>query len=196
MNFGLDTFRFEKEQKCTPWILALRAFLEDRALPLDGQLRVRVLQVTPHYEMKNDVLMRKVHLKAWAGPARTVLVPVISLPVIETVLHYCHTDLFSSRSGRTKTIDNVRKHAYWPGKNATGKGYRPWKNGVIQRVPVYDLSGTFSLVVVDAIGPLETTPRDNKYILAFTDYFTRWVEAFPVKRHDTVTFVNLMVDEV
>ncbi|OWY92554.1 hypothetical protein PHMEG_00038400 [Phytophthora megakarya] len=169
MNFGLDTFRFEKEQKCTPWILALRAFLEDRALPLDGQLRVRVLQVTLHYEMKNDLLMRKVHLKSRAGPARTALVPVISLPVIET------------------TIDNVCKHAYWPGK----------KRDVIEyRVPVYDLSGTFSLVVVDAIGPLETTPRDNKYILAFTDYFTRWVEAFPVKRHGTVTFVNLMVDEV
>ncbi|OWZ21655.1 hypothetical protein PHMEG_0003765 [Phytophthora megakarya] len=147
-EFGLDAFRFVEEQKRTPWILALRAFLEDRALPLDGKLRVRVLQMAPHYDMKNDVLMH----------------------------------LFSSHSGRTKTIDK--------------KGYRPWKNGVMQRMPVYDLSGPFSLVVVDAIGPLVTTPRDNKYILAFADYFTRWVEAFPVKRLDTITFVNLMVDEV
>ncbi|OWY99978.1 hypothetical protein PHMEG_00028930 [Phytophthora megakarya] len=66
----------------------------------------------------------------------------------------------------------------------------------MQRMPVQDLSGPFSLVVVDAIGPLVTTPRGNKYILAFADYFTRWVEAFPVKKLDTVTFVNLMVDEV
>ncbi|OWZ11332.1 hypothetical protein PHMEG_00015663 [Phytophthora megakarya] len=67
--------------------------------------------MAPHYDMKNDVLMRKVHLKARAGPARTVLVPVIPLPFIETVFHYCHADLFSSHSGRTKTIDKVLRHA-------------------------------------------------------------------------------------
>ncbi|OWY90730.1 Gag-pol fusion protein, partial [Phytophthora megakarya] len=38
-EFGLDAFRFIEEQKRTQWILALRAFLEDRALPVDGQLR-------------------------------------------------------------------------------------------------------------------------------------------------------------
>ncbi|OWZ06729.1 LOW QUALITY PROTEIN: hypothetical protein PHMEG_00020979 [Phytophthora megakarya] len=144
------------------------------------------------YEMKSDVLMRKVHLKARAGPARTVLVPVIPLPFIETVPYYCQRDIFSSHSGRTKSIDKVRKHAYWQG----------WKRDVIEYVRVctvwgmYDLSGPFSLVVVDAIGPLMTTLRANKYILAFADYFTRWAEAFPFKRFDTVTFVNLMVSEV
>ncbi|OWZ09462.1 LOW QUALITY PROTEIN: hypothetical protein PHMEG_00017832 [Phytophthora megakarya] len=76
------------------------------------------------------------------------------------------------------------------------RGYRSWRNGLMQPMPVVDLSGPFSLVVVDAIGPLVTTPRENKYILAFSDYFTRWVETFPVKRFDTVTFVNLMIDEV
>ncbi|OWZ05016.1 hypothetical protein PHMEG_00022969 [Phytophthora megakarya] len=153
--------------------------------------------------------MRKVHLKARAGPARTTLVPVIPSPFIETVIYYCHTDLFSLHSDTTKTIDKVRKHAYWQGwkRDAieyvracsvcdSGKGYRLWRNGLMQRMPVYDLSPPFSLVVVDAIGPLVTTPRDNKYILAFADHFTRWVEAFPVKKLNTVTFVNSMVDEV
>ncbi|KAG3093849.1 hypothetical protein PI125_g16710 [Phytophthora idaei] len=65
----------------------------------------------------------------------------------------------------------------------------------MQRMPVQELSGPFSLLVVDAIGPLGTTPRANKYTLVFADYFTRWMEAFPVKSLDTLTFVNLMVDE-
>ncbi|OWY97202.1 polyprotein [Phytophthora megakarya] len=208
-EFGLDRFRFIEEQKRAPWILALIAFLEDRALPIDGQLRVSVLQMALHYAVKNGILMRRVHLRARAGPARTTLVPVIPLPFIETVLHYCHADLLSSHSGTTKTIDKVRKHAYWHGWKrgvveyvrachvcGSGKGYRPWKNGLMQRMPVQDLSGPFPLVVVDVIGPLVTTPHGNKYILVFADYFTLWVEAFPVKKLDTITFVNLMVDEV
>lgn len=66
----------------------------------------------------------------------------------------------------------------------------------MQRMPVQELSGPFSLLVVDAIGPLVATPRGNKFILVFADYFTRWVEAFPVARLDTVTFVEVMVNEV
>ncbi|KAE9013400.1 hypothetical protein PR001_g15422 [Phytophthora rubi] len=208
-EFGLDKFRFVEEQKRTPWIMAMVAFLEAGTLPLDAQLRVRVLQMAPHFGIRNGVLMRLVHLRARAGPARTISVPVIPLQFIETVLHYCHSDLFSAHAGLTKTVDSVRKHAYWHGwkKDAkeyvracttcgSGKGYRPWKNGLMQRMPVQELSGPFSLLVVDAIGPVVTTPRGNKYILNFVDYFTRWVEAFPVTVLDTLTFVQIMVDEV
>ncbi|KAE9010237.1 hypothetical protein PF011_g9903 [Phytophthora fragariae] len=101
-------------------------------------------------------------------------------------------------------MEKVRKHAYWHGWKkdvieyvrsctvcGSGKGYRPWRNGRMQRMPVQELSGPFSLLVVDAIGPLVSTPRGHKYILVFADYFTRWVEAL-----DTLAFVRVMVDEV
>ncbi|KAG2976426.1 hypothetical protein PC119_g22188 [Phytophthora cactorum] len=66
----------------------------------------------------------------------------------------------------------------------------------MQQMPVQQLSGPFSLMVVDAVGPLVTTPRGNKFSLVFADYFTRWVEAFPVAALDTLTFVIVMIDEV
>ena len=31
------------------------------------------------------------------------------------------------------------------------------------------------------IGPLPETPRGHKYIMTMTDYFTKWVEASPLK---------------
>ncbi|KAE8876932.1 hypothetical protein PF003_g38990 [Phytophthora fragariae] len=205
--FGLDPERFKEEQRRTPWIQALIAFLESGALALDAQLRVKVLQMVPRYEVRNGTLMRKIQLKARAGPARSISVPVVPLPFIETALHYCHSDVFSAHVSQTKTMDKVRKHAYWHGWKkdvaeyvracsicGSGKGYRPWKNGLMQRMPVQELAGPFSLLVVDAIWPLVTTPRGHKYILVFADYFTRWVEAFPVE--DTISFVKIMVDEV
>ncbi|KAG3046012.1 hypothetical protein PC121_g20943 [Phytophthora cactorum] len=113
-EFGPDPQKFKEEQHRTPWIMALITFLESGALTLDAQLRVKTLQLAPHYE----------------------------------------------------------------------------------QMPVQQLSGPFSLMVVDAVGPLVTTPRGNKFSLVFADYFTRWVEAFPVAALDTLTFVIVMIDEV
>ncbi|KAG3089473.1 hypothetical protein PI125_g17984 [Phytophthora idaei] len=66
----------------------------------------------------------------------------------------------------------------------------------MERMPVQDLSGPFSLLVVDAIGPLVVTPRGSKYISVSVDYFTRWVEAFAVASLDTISFVGAMIEGV
>ncbi|KAE8902186.1 hypothetical protein PF005_g5547 [Phytophthora fragariae] len=207
--FGLQQDCFVVEQRRTPWILAMLAYLECGALALDPQLRTRTLLMAPNYIVRNGVLMRRVHLKARAGPASSLEVPVIPIQFISTVQHHCHTDVLAAHVGVTKTMDKVRKHAFWHGWKrdlaeyvrecstcGSGKGHRPWRNGLIQRMPIHELSGPFSLLVVDAVGPLVATPRGNKFILVFADYFTRWVEAFAIPRLDTTTFVETMVNEV
>ncbi|KAE9003294.1 hypothetical protein PR001_g18013 [Phytophthora rubi] len=204
--FGLDVELFRVEQKKISWIVALVAFREDGSLPLDPNLRVRVVRMAPKCSVENGLLMRRVNLPERVGPARSIAVPVIPLPYVETVLHFCHSDLLSSHLGLTKTLEKVKSHAYWPGwhrdveeylrdcdKCGSGKGARLWRAGRMQRMPVADLTGPFPLLVVDAIGPLPETNRGNKYILVFVDYFTRWAEAFAVDYLDSVTFVDVMV---
>ncbi|KAE8890608.1 hypothetical protein PF003_g25358 [Phytophthora fragariae] len=122
--FGLDRERFVAEQKRTPWIQAVIAFVGHGALALNAQLRVKVLQMAHNYLVRDGMLLRKVHLKARAGPARSIAVPVIPLPFVESVLHYCHSDVFAAHVGQTKTLDKVRKHAYWHG----------WQKDVIEYV--------------------------------------------------------------
>ncbi|KAE9029633.1 hypothetical protein PR001_g11481 [Phytophthora rubi] len=207
--FGLDSELFLAEKQEVTWIRALVALLQDGAVPLDPFLRRRLVQMAPKHCVVNGLLMRTVHLPANAGPARTVTVPVVPLPFVNTVLHFCHRDLLSSHLGLTKTLEKVRRHAYWPGwrkdvaeylrdcmKCGGGKGPRLWTSGRMQRMPVADLTGPFSLLVVDAVGPLPETEWGNKYILVFVDYFSRWAEAFAVGALDSICFVDAMVNGV
>ncbi|KAG2944156.1 hypothetical protein C6341_g13158 [Phytophthora cactorum] len=107
---------------------------------------------------------------------------------VATVLHYCHADLLSSHLGLAKTTEKVRRLTYWPS----------WCKDVVEYLRACNKcgSGPFDLLVVDAIGPLPVTDNGNRYILVFVDYFTRWAEAFAVKKLDSVTFVEVMVNGV
>ena len=58
-------------------------------------------------------------------------------------------------------------------------------------------SAPFELVGVDIIGPLPPTKtRKNKYILVFTDYLTRWVEAFAMPNQKAITVARKLVEEI
>jgi len=48
------------------------------------------------------------------------------------------------------------------------------------------------LVATDILGPLPLTKNGNSYLLVATDYFTRWVEAYPTYLVQTYNWLMLM----
>ena len=44
------------------------------------------------------------------------------------------------------------------------------------------MSAVWELIGIDLTGPLLKTVDGFQYILTATDYFSKWVEAFPLKR--------------
>ena len=206
---GLDIDTLVEEQRKIPWIVSIIAYKEHGALPIDPQLRRSMLSMESKYLVRGEVLHRRILLQTGLRVAREIQVPVIPLPLIESVLYYCHNDILAAHLGEKKTLEKVRTHAYWIGWRKDtieyvkacrtchkGKGYRPWRAGRMQHMPVYSLSGPFSLLVVDAVGPLPPTANGDRYILVFVDYFTRWVEAFPVANLDTQSFVKCLMDGI
>ena len=49
---------------------------------------------------------------------------------------------------------------------------------------------------LDILGPLPVTDLSNKYILIVADYFSKWVEAFPIPDQEAQTVASLLVKEV
>ena len=60
---------------------------------------------------------------------------------------------------------------------ATRKTPRNKHKALLLPIPV---EGPFDRIAVDCLAPLPTTWSSNKCIVVFTDYLTRWVEAFHV----------------
>ena len=48
---------------------------------------------------------------------------------------------------------------------------------------------------IDLLGPLPETPRDNKFILALQDYFTKWVEIYAIPDATAETCAEKIVNE-
>ena len=54
----------------------------------------------------------------------------------------------------------------------------------------------FEMMGVDILGPLTQTINGNKYIVVFTDYVTRWPEAFAIKNMEAKTIAKVFVNEI
>ena len=51
-------------------------------------------------------------------------------------------------------------------------------------------------LATDILGPFPESIRGNKYVLAVTDYFTKWVEIFPIPDQTAPTCAEIILNEV
>ena len=58
------------------------------------------------------------------------------------------------------------------------------------------VDGPFDRVSVDCLGPFPPSHSNNRYIVVFTDYLTRWPEAFAVPNTEAKTIAELLVDHI
>ena len=52
------------------------------------------------------------------------------------------------------------------------------------------------VVAVDIMGPLPETEAGNSYILVAGDYYSRWMEAYPILNQEAVTVAQKLVNEL
>ena len=58
------------------------------------------------------------------------------------------------------------------------------------------VEGAFDRVAVDVLGPFPPSSKGGRYIVVFSDYLTRWVEAFPMSSVEATVIASLLIDEI
>ncbi|CAF4804485.1 unnamed protein product, partial [Rotaria sp. Silwood2] len=60
--------------------------------------------------------------------------------------------------------------------------------------PIEPPQGPFQLIGIDYSGPFPITPQGNKYVLAITDYFTKWVITIPLPNQTAQTTAEALYE--
>ena len=66
------------------------------------------------------------------------------------------------------------------------------KRALLLPIPV---GNAFDRVAVDVLRPFPPSRNSNRYIV-FSDYLTRWCEAFPVHNAEASVIARLLIDEI
>ena len=121
------------------------------------------------------------------------------------VLQFCHDSFFGAHLGTEKTVKRIQQRFHWAGLRQGVRHHikscltcgRLRGAGARGRAPLRDYRVGYPLdrVAVDIKGPLPRTPRGNTVVLVVTDYFTRWVEAYPLPDQQAETVAQQLVME-
>ena len=127
---------------------------------------------------------------------------VIPTPLRGWLFGLAHKSPLMVHLGKKKTVQKLLKHFFWPG---LGRDVAAWckecpecqRGNKSRRVraplmPLPVVGEPFRRVAMDLVGPLQRTPRGNKYVLTLMDFATRYPEAVPLKKIDARTVADAL----
>ncbi|GFO27346.1 gypsy retrotransposon integrase-like protein 1 [Plakobranchus ocellatus] len=117
-----------------------------------------------------------------------------------------HDSITGAHLGIRRTKDKVLSNFYWPEVNGDVTRYcrscdvcqRTVKKGTVPRVPLEKvplIDTPFKRVAIDLVGPINLpSEAGHRFILTLVDYATRFAEAVPLRKIDTQSVAEALVD--
>ena len=203
---GAQVERVWELQRKDPGLADIITYLETENLPNNSAAAKAIIHSIDDYYLDPNGLL--CHL--WVPKGRRIQTPksqlVVPTPLRHEILVGGHDDPLAGHLGVNKTYDKLRGKYYWPKMFADvqywclscthcqmKKSPKQRQTAPILPIPV---EGPFDRVAVDCLGPFPVTTSNNRYIVVFSDYLTRYPEAFAVPSIDAETIADLLVNHI
>lgn len=168
-------------------------FDELRALPMDCR---KLWAQIPQVKLQENVLVR------CTDTATQLIVPA---PLRRRLFQHAHAGPLAAHLGAARTLELLQRAYYWPAMRrdvtqwckecvncARAKGPPSRPHGFLQKIYTGE---PMDLVAIDILSGLPATADGYKYILALTEYFTKWCEAYPLKDSEAATCATVLYNE-
>ena len=140
--------------------------------------------------LRDGILYRRWTPSSNEGPVTQLVLPA---QLRAEILHQLHDLRVVGHLGVQRTLARVQHRYYWPGcaldvarwcascPQCAGRKGKPGP----ARHPMTSLpvGAPFDRVAMDILDTHKVTPRGYRYVLVISDYFTKWTDAFPLRRH-------------
>ena len=188
-------------------IVLLRSWVESAQRPSFKDISKESAEVKnlwaqfPFLSLSEGKLCRK-HKLPCGADVEQLVVPAVSR---RKIFDHLHASKFGGHMGIGSLIAKLRRRFYWPGYKEDIIRWTHWcdvcqrradtgrRRAPLQQSPV---GMPMERMAVDILGPLPVTERGNRYIVIFCEYFTKWVEGFPLPDQTAATVADCLVNEI
>jgi hypothetical protein len=199
--------RFRDTQMQDPHLCPMIEYLKSKKLPEDMNSANKIKIDSSSFMLENNLLFHiwiPTNTNKNMNVRKQLVVPSI---LRQTIMSECHDSYSGGHFGTDKTFNKIRDRFWWVTMFKDVDAYcksciicqnrripRREQSTALMSTPIAD--GPFERWGVDIVGPLPETRNGNKYIVVFTDSFTRWVEAFYTNEIKEEFIAELLVCEI
>ena len=160
----------------------------------------------PQFRVENGIILKNVWVRNSEGGSHRWRL-VVPKDFRREVMSRAHDLPTAGHMGVYKTCGRLNERYVWPGMRtdvrryilscATCSAYKvPAHKPMGQFVVQPTCSKPWQMMSVDLVGPLPRSKAGNQYILVASDYFSKFVSAFPLRSATAVRIVKLLEEEV
>jgi hypothetical protein len=153
----------------------------------------------PYYMLETNILFR--FFPKGDKVTKQIVVPQ---GLRDTILHTAHDAIFAGHCGIKRTLQRVLNSFHWPGVTNAVVKYchscdicqKTVQKGRIPCAPLHKMpliTVPFQKVAIDLIGPFQPSSTGNRYVLTIVDTATRFPEAIPLRKIDTVSVAEALL---
>ncbi|CAF3407328.1 unnamed protein product [Rotaria socialis] len=128
---------------------------------------------------------------------------VIPKTMQNKVLGWAHDHPTAGHGGQQKTLFRLTTRVYWESMKKDVFNYiyacQQFKyNNAPTASPIqlHAVNEPWHTIGMDIMGPFPTTARQKRFLLVIVDYFTRWIELFPLNSITSIDITNILTNEI